>query len=74
VQLHTVAFYALAAEKMVIALVEGNDLAQVLGLRRPSPVRAAGVWHLSKISTMQLIEIKQPPVLLAWRESAISIR
>jgi hypothetical protein len=37
VQLHTVAFYALAAEKMVIALVEGNDLAQVLGLRRPSP-------------------------------------
>jgi hypothetical protein len=67
-------FTTLAAEKMVIALVEGNDLAHVLGSRRPSPVHAAGVWHLSKISIMQLIEIKRPPVLLAWRESAISIR
>jgi hypothetical protein len=40
----------------VIALVEGNDSADVLGLRKRSPVHAACVWHLSKISTLQLIE------------------
>jgi hypothetical protein len=56
-------FTTLAAEKMVIALVEGNDLAHMLGL-----------WHLSKISTLQLIELKLPPVLLVCRESVISIR
>jgi len=41
-------FTTLAAEEMVIALVEANDPAHVRGLSRPSPAQAAGVWHLSK--------------------------
>jgi hypothetical protein len=41
---------------MVIALVEAIDLAHMLGLRKRSPVHTACVWHLSKISTLQLIE------------------
>jgi hypothetical protein len=55
-------FTTLAAEKMVIGLVEGNDLAHVLDKR--SLVHAAGVWHLSKISMLQLIELKLAAVLL----------
>ena len=57
-------FTTLAAEEMVIALVEANDLTHVLGLRKRSPVHTACVWHLSKISTLQLIELKLPAVLL----------
>jgi hypothetical protein len=73
VQLHTAALYDPAAEEMVIALVEANDLARVRGLSRPWPVYAAGASHLSKISTLQLIELELPAVLLVCRESVISI-
>jgi hypothetical protein len=64
-----VLFTTLAADKIVIALVEGNDFAHVRGLSRPSPAHGAGVWHLSKISTLQLIELKLPAVLLVCRKA-----
>jgi hypothetical protein len=52
VQLLSTALYDPAAEEMVIALVEANDLARVRGVNRPWPVHAAGARHFSKISTL----------------------
>jgi hypothetical protein len=59
---------------MVIALVEANEFAHVRDLSRPWPVHAAGARHFSKISTLQLIELEFPAVLLVCRKSVISIR
>ena len=63
VQLLNAALYDPAAEEMVIALVEANDLAHMRGLSRPWPAHAAGACHFSKISTLQLIKLELPAVL-----------